>query len=517
MAGGVVGRGQPGDQAAAALHVVTAGSGGPRIDLGEGGEAGCLESSGGLRTGVEGRGRGVDVGQHPAGVHRPSLPGSGSRWGGPGPITRGNGRRRGIAAMAEGCWIAAQAERADATRRRHRSAPRCCCSPSPYRRRSSAAVRPTMPIGRPAPPSRWPTSPPPSTPCRGSGPCRRRSEPARVPMWSEALAVQRTITDDAVTRADVALVSLGAVDPAIATVARSARAHLAGLGGIRSQTDSSASDVPWTDPFAPVDRRDAPGGGVRRSGDRRARARQPAHRPRPARPVEGSRRDAGRADGRGVGLGRASQRADREPDQPAGRRSGLPGGLPRRLAAGAHRRAPQRGAAGRRHPDRAGRRRGDRWRRPEPALDVARRRCGPPAGPARGRGDPGHGGPRWPSTPWRRPRGSPAPPTSSSRARRSSSPWPWRWRRLDPSPAPCGSSPTPPTTWPPSGCPSSSTRSVSRSTTTRTWPPRSSPSRSGPTMRSGSWPTRSTPCSRSPSTSPPSSPCCSRRASATCT
>ena len=105
VAGGVLRRGLPGDQAAAALHEVTAGSGGPRIDLGEGGEAGCLEASGGLRTGVEGRGRGVDVGQHPAGVHRPSLPGSGSRWGGPGPITRGNGRRRGIAAMAEGCGL----------------------------------------------------------------------------------------------------------------------------------------------------------------------------------------------------------------------------------------------------------------------------------------------------------------------------------------------------------------------------------------------------------------------------
>ena len=40
------------------------------------------------------------------------------------------------------------------------------------------------------------------------------------PEVEEALAVQRTITDDAVTRADVALVSLGAVDPAIATVAQ---------------------------------------------------------------------------------------------------------------------------------------------------------------------------------------------------------------------------------------------------------------------------------------------------------
>ena len=52
-----------------------------------------------------GRGRGVDEGQHPAGVHRPSLPGSGSRCGGPGPITSGNGRRRGIAAMAGRMWM----------------------------------------------------------------------------------------------------------------------------------------------------------------------------------------------------------------------------------------------------------------------------------------------------------------------------------------------------------------------------------------------------------------------------
>ena len=79
--------------------------------------------------------------------------------------------------------------------------------------------------------------------------------------------------------------------------------------------------------------------------------------------------------------------------QPAGRRSGLPGGVPRRLAAGAHRRAPQRGAAGRRHPDRAGRRRG-RSTAPPRALS----RGGSTTRAARQQvlreveGDPGHRG-----------------------------------------------------------------------------------------------------------------------------
>lgn len=67
-----------------------------------------------------------------------------------------------------------------------------------------------------------------------------------------SLRDQRTLTDAAVERADTAVVDLADLDPSVATAARQARARLAGLERVRTETDAADSIVPWVDPFEPV-------------------------------------------------------------------------------------------------------------------------------------------------------------------------------------------------------------------------------------------------------------------------
>jgi signal transduction histidine kinase len=72
------------------------------------------------------------------------------------------------------------------------------------------------------------------------------------PDVERALEVQRTIVDDSVDRAEESLAALEAVDPAVAPSLRAARTRLAGLAQLREESDTAVSDVPWTDPFAPM-------------------------------------------------------------------------------------------------------------------------------------------------------------------------------------------------------------------------------------------------------------------------
>ena len=284
------------------------------------------------------------------------------------------------------------------------------------------------------------------------------------------------------TRADVALVSLAVPSiprsrpsrrsaPAPSGRPRQRSAHETDIVGVRRAVDG---------PLRPVDRRAAPGAGVRRSGDRRARARRPAHRPSPSSagrrrpPRRRTRRWPPRRPGASCASGQTESLTE-----PARRRGGLPGRLPRRLAAGAPRRAPQRGAAGRRHPDRAGRRRGDRRRAaPSPLASWLDDAAARQQVLREVEGDPGHRGPPGRSTPWRRPRGSPAPRylvLAGTGAPPRPGLGPGGGSVDHPPPAGAHRRRRPPRR--PSGCPSSSTRSAAGRRRRATWPPRSSRSR----------------------------------------
>jgi signal transduction histidine kinase len=72
------------------------------------------------------------------------------------------------------------------------------------------------------------------------------------PDVERALVVQRATTDDAIARTEGALSALAAADPTVAATTESARQQLAGLAALRQESDTTTSDVPWIDPFAPI-------------------------------------------------------------------------------------------------------------------------------------------------------------------------------------------------------------------------------------------------------------------------
>lgn len=72
------------------------------------------------------------------------------------------------------------------------------------------------------------------------------------PDVERAMRVQRSIADGALDRAEAALVSLGDTDPAVAQATAAARQQLGTLADARREMDTTTSDVPWIDPFAPV-------------------------------------------------------------------------------------------------------------------------------------------------------------------------------------------------------------------------------------------------------------------------
>ena len=72
------------------------------------------------------------------------------------------------------------------------------------------------------------------------------------PDVERALEVQRAITDDAVSRAERSLTELAEADPTVARSTEAAHQRLTELGTLRQETDTTTSDVPWLDPFAPI-------------------------------------------------------------------------------------------------------------------------------------------------------------------------------------------------------------------------------------------------------------------------
>lgn len=72
------------------------------------------------------------------------------------------------------------------------------------------------------------------------------------PEVEQALADQRSLSDPAVERGVRALAGLAARDAELVRPVGAARAALDTLGEVRAETDTSASEVPWEDPFAPI-------------------------------------------------------------------------------------------------------------------------------------------------------------------------------------------------------------------------------------------------------------------------
>jgi hypothetical protein len=72
------------------------------------------------------------------------------------------------------------------------------------------------------------------------------------PDVERALAVQRSITDDALERADGALRAVATAHPALAGTTGAALDQVANLALVREELDTTVSDVPWIDPFAPI-------------------------------------------------------------------------------------------------------------------------------------------------------------------------------------------------------------------------------------------------------------------------